>query len=302
MIVSLLVPSFRRHLDLERCLYAIAKQTRATEQAVIVARAGDTETFKVLEEWHAKLPLEIVEVTEPGQVYALNAGLARCQGDVVAITDDDTAPRPDWLARIEAHFEADEQLGGLGGRDWVHQNSGVEMGQRKLVGKILWFGRVIGNHHLGAGPAREVDILKGANCAFRMSAIGPIGFDTRLRGVGAEVHNDMSASIAVKRAGWRVLYDPEVAVDHYPAKRADVDRDQKPDGNAVFDNSFNAALALSALPTRRQRLAAQAWAAMIGARVEPGLFWAIRLAMRRESNAYELWQAARAGRGAAGRL
>jgi hypothetical protein len=135
-----------------------------------------------------------------------------------------------------------------------------------------------------------------------MGAIGPIGFDAKLRGIGAQVHNDMAVSLAVKRAGWRVLYDPEVAVDHYPAARADADRNQKPDPSTVSDRAFNAALALSALPTRPQRLAVRAWAAMIGTRGEPGLFWAVRLAMSREPLAFALWQAAIAGRAAAGRL
>jgi len=30
-----------------------------------------------------------------------------------------------------------------------------------VVGKLQWFGRLIGNHHIGSGEGREVDAL---NC------------------------------------------------------------------------------------------------------------------------------------------
>jgi hypothetical protein len=61
--------------------------------------------------------------------------------------------------------------------------------------------------------------------SYRRQALGSLEFDTRLRGEGAEYHNDWAISLAVKRLGWRVLYDPNVAVDHYEApRRADAPR------------------------------------------------------------------------------
>ena len=101
MLVSVLVPSYRRPADLERCLAAISAQHRAADQVLVVARVGDQETFSVVQKWRERLPLDVVEITVPGVVQAMAAGLARCECDVLAITDDDAAPRPDWLERIE---------------------------------------------------------------------------------------------------------------------------------------------------------------------------------------------------------
>ena len=299
---SLLIPTYRRPRDLVRCLSAIAKQTRPAEQVIVVVRATDLETFDVLGKWEAKLPLEIVEVTVPGQVFALNAGLALCRGDVVAITDDDAAPRPDWLARIAAHFAKDDKLGGLGGRDWVHHGGEVQTGDKGVVGRVLWYGRVVGNHHLGIGGAREVDILKGANCAFRMAAIGPIGFDTSLLGKGAQLHNDMFASLAVKRVGWKLIYDPAVAVDHFPAPRADVARNEPVDAQRAYESAFNYDLALAMIPRMWRRATARAWNRAVGLRAAPGAAWALRLRLNEGVSGMELWSAARAGRRAAGAL
>jgi cellulose synthase/poly-beta-1,6-N-acetylglucosamine synthase-like glycosyltransferase len=277
MRLSVLVPSYRRPKDLERCLRAIAGQARPADQVLVVARGGDAETVAVSRAWQTALPLECVAVDIPGQVQALNAGLKRCTGDVVAITDDDAAPRPEWLRRIERHFAADPALGGVGGRDWIHRNGALDTASRSLVGRVLWFGRIAGNHHLGGGPVREVDILKGANCAFRMPAIGPIGFDERLRGNGAQVHNDMAASLAVKRAGWRLIYDPQVAVDHYMSERADHDRRSLLQPDTLYNHAFNTALALDYLTLARVRRTAKLWQILVGSRSEPGLLWTLRL-------------------------
>ncbi len=295
MIVSVLVPSYRRHLDLGRCLSTIATQTWAAKQVVVVARAGDAETFDVARKWKERLPLEIVETSLPGVVHAMNTGLAKCRGEIVAITDDDAAPRPDWLERIAAHFEKNGEIGGVGGRDWLYTDGIVELGDRTIVGRILWFGRIAGDHHLGAGPAREVDILKGANCAFRMDAIRTIGFDTRLRGAGAQVHWEMCLCFALKRAGWQMVYDPAVQVDHYLGKRHDPDQRGILDGRVTADRAFNLRLAIAEIQPSRLRAAAIIWQLAVGTRDAPGIVWILRLFLRRRGNILNIYRATLVG-------
>jgi len=253
-------------------LAALARQTRAVDQVVVVAHARDSKTLAAIDEVPYELPLEVVCVSNAGQVHALNAGLACCDGDIVAITDDDAAPRPDWSIRIEAHFACDRTVGAVGGRDWVHQADGVDDRNSTLVGRFLWFGRAVGNHHIGAGQARYVDFLKGANFAFRMVAILPIRFDERLRGAGAQAHNDMVACLAIKRAGWRIVYDPAVAVDHYPAPRFDNDQRNGFDAQAAADRGFNFRLAMQEVTPAWRRVAAVCWQHLIGRRADPGVF------------------------------
>jgi glycosyltransferase involved in cell wall biosynthesis len=79
----------------------------------------------------------------------MNAGMDAAGGDIIAFTDDDAAPHTDWLEGIEAHFLSDTNIGGVGGRDWVYHGTQLEEGEREVVGQVQWFGRVIGEHHLG---------------------------------------------------------------------------------------------------------------------------------------------------------
>lgn len=280
MNITALIPTYRRQKDLARCLEALQKQTRLADEVVVVIRDTDAETQTFLETFNPKfLPLRAVTVRVPGVVAALNRGLDAAQGDIIAITDDDAAPHTDWLARIETHFLSDNHVGGVGGRDWRYNGTQLlEQGARDVVGRVQWFGRVIGNHHLGVGEPREVDVLKGANMSYRRAAIANLRFDERLRGTGAQVHNEMAFSLAVKRAGWKLIYDPAVAVDHYEGQRWDEDRVGYFDSTtlAVLNSSYNEALVLSEYFPTSQRAVYAIWSFLIGTRKSPGILQAIR--------------------------
>jgi glycosyltransferase involved in cell wall biosynthesis len=274
----LIVPTYRRPADLRRCLRAIASQRRPADQVIVVQREDDELAREVLQEPHLDgLRPTIVTVRVPGVVAALNAALDAVHADIVAFTDDDAAPRSEWLLQIAARFAADPMLGGLGGRDWVHQHGRIEDDSKPVVGRLTWFGRSIGHHHLGVGPAREVDTLKGVNMSFRAEALRGVRFDTRLRGSGAQVSNELGVSLAVKRRGWKLLYDPQIAVDHYPAVRHDEDKRNTFSLEATYNSAFNETLLLCEHFGRLRRCAFLVWAFAVGHHASPGLLQWLRL-------------------------
>jgi cellulose synthase/poly-beta-1,6-N-acetylglucosamine synthase-like glycosyltransferase len=276
--VTALIPTYRRTEDLARCLAALGQQTRLADEVVLVVRDIDTDTWDWLQTFPDEvLPLRIVTATVGGQVAALNTGLATAKGDIIAITDDDATPHQDWLAKIEAHFQANDRIGGVGGRDWVYVNGTLYDGAAQRVGLLQWFGRTIGNHHIGTGAAREVDILKGANMSFRRSAIDGLQFDERLWGSGAQVHNDLAFCLALKRTGWQLIYDPQVAVNHYPAQRFDEDGRGKFNPIALINNAHNETLVLLDHLSPLQRGIFLAWAVLVGNRVTLGCVQILRL-------------------------
>jgi glycosyltransferase involved in cell wall biosynthesis len=281
MTVTVLVPTYRRPQDLARCLEALKKQTRPADEVLLVVRDSDAETWTLLKSLTLdSLRLRTVTVSVPGQVTALNAGLDAAQGEFVAITDDDAAPHTDWLERIEAHFLADSRVGGVGGRDWVYHGTQLEDGAREVVGRVQWFGRTIGDHHLGVGGAREVEIFKGANMSFRQTAIANIRFNERLRGVGAQAHNDMAFCLTVKRAGWTLIYDPKVGIDHFPAQRFDDDQRYKFNEIAVINAVHNETLILLEYLSPVQRTVFLLWAILVGTRSTPGFVQWLRFLPR----------------------
>lgn len=279
---------------------ALQAQTKPVDQVIVVVRDTDTQTWQFLDQLWAQqshsLPLQIVKVTVPGMVAALNAGLVAVEGDIVSLTDDDAAPRPDWLERINTHFIFDSCVGGIGGRDWVYQGGKLEDDSRELVGKLQWFGRMIGNHHLGVGEPREVDTLKGVNMSFRHQAIRQLRFDERLLGTGAQVHCDMAFCLTLKRSGWKLIYDPQVAVEHYPAQRFDEDQRNNFNDLAFINSVHNETLVLlDHLPPWRQFIFLL-WATLIGTRDSLGFVQWLRLLPSQGQLATKKWLASCRGR------
>ena len=250
---------------LAKCLDGLATQRAPAWEVVVVRRRDDVETADVLR----RSPVAVVEVLvdDPGVVAAMRAGVVASTGDVVAFTDDDAVPRKDWLTGLLRHY-VDADVGGVGGRDVTQPPQPDETPlQSSEVGRVTAWGRHVGFHHVGHGPAVEVDVLKGVNMSFRRAAYAvPIG----LRGEGAQVHHEMASSLWARGRGWRLIYDPAAVVDHYHGPRFDEDQRRKPTRRATQDEAHN--LVMSIL-SHRPELAARrlAFGLLVGDRATPGL-------------------------------
>ena len=302
--VSAIVPTYRRTTDLARCLRALAAQYRRADEIVVVVRSNDTDTLAWLDAYIASAPeaaVRIALVEEAGVVAAYNRGLDTAAGRLMCFCDDDAAPKPDWIDRIVRAFLRDPALGGFGGRDIVHERGTVLEGARSVVGVVRWYGRAIGNHHLGTGGPREVQVLKGVNMAFRREAVDTLRFDARLLGGGAQVHCEMAFCLDVLRRGWTLVYDPALVVDHYPAPRSDEDQRYTFNDNAFYNASFNLRLIMCEHLSPIGRRAFVAYASLIGNRADPGFVRALLLALGGEGIALALrkwWVGLRAMRAA----
>ncbi|MCF2649159.1 glycosyltransferase family 2 protein [Niallia circulans] len=277
METSVIIPTYKRTDDLKRCLEGLSRQFQVPDEVIVVVRDIDDKTRNFLEEYQSTIHITTAIVNKPGQVAALNTGLQKSSGEFICILDDDTVPHIHWLQKILDIFKSSEQIGGVGGRDWVIQGNHKDERKKDIVGKVQWFGRVIGNHHLGYGEARDVDVLKGANMSYRRKAIEGILFDERLLGQGAQVHNDMAFSLSVRKRGWRLVYDPDVGVDHYPAPRFDLDQRGAFNKEAYLQGIFNETLILSEYMSNPfQKKFYIIWSILIGTSDKPGLLQLIR--------------------------
>jgi glycosyltransferase involved in cell wall biosynthesis len=272
--LTVLIPTYRRPRELRRCLDAVLAQTRPPDQVIVIRRDHDEDTARVLSFENG---VQEVVVSQGGTVGALCAGLSHASGDVVAVTDDDAVPRYDWLERLAAAFD-DDSVGAVGGRDVVHQGGEIEDGRARVVGRMTWYGRSIGHHHLGTGGAREVDFLKGCNYAFRKEQFK---IPTGLLGNGAQPCHDMASCLEVRRAGGRVLYDPRIVVDHYPGERYDEDGRFTPTRRARLNGTFNEAFSVFSLAPER-RLPYLLYHVAIGDAASPGAARSLLGHIRRE--------------------
>jgi len=290
--VSVVIPTYKRPQSLARCLDALDRQQRPAEETIVVARGDDLDSQELVRSRGDRVRL--VEVHRAGVVAAMNAGIDASSGDVVALTDDDAAPHPDWLARLVEVYERDPPVAAVGGRDRL-QIAGEwwNGGSATVVGTIGRLGLITGNHHMGVGPARDVDVLKGVNLSVRGDLLRELRIDERLRGVGTEHHWELALCLSLRRRRLRVVYDPAIVVDHHPQPRIDDSRQFNP--LELRDSAHNKTLAvLEHLPASRRGLYL-AWAFAVGTGTEPGLAQLLRALARRRGGAFSRFRGTQTG-------
>ncbi|HEY4810879.1 MAG TPA: glycosyltransferase [Solirubrobacteraceae bacterium] len=294
MRVSVVVPTYMRPQSLARCLDALERQQRPAAEILVAVRVTDTVSQEVVRA--RAQPVKLVLVERPGVVAAMNAGIDVSSGDVVALTDDDATPREDWLARLVAVYESDEraQVAAVGGRDWVHTKQGRLIDDAaQTVGKVSWFGRVTGNHHLGVGPSRDVDVLKGVNLSVRGPLLREVRIDERLRGVGTEHHWEVALCLTLAGRGLRIVYDPGIAVDHHLQER--VEDSRKFDAGELRDSTFNETLALLEYLPMWRRASYVVWAFALGTKSTPGVAQLLRSLPASGGSSWSQFRGAQAG-------
>jgi len=106
---SVLICTYNRARLLRETLAALQAMTPPPDcqvEIIVVDNNSSDNTQLVIAEAIARssTPVIVVRETAQGKSYALNRGLEVARGDIVALTDDDVWPSPDWLTRIVAGF------------------------------------------------------------------------------------------------------------------------------------------------------------------------------------------------------
>jgi cellulose synthase/poly-beta-1,6-N-acetylglucosamine synthase-like glycosyltransferase len=104
--VSVVIPTHRRPRLLQALLTGLAGQVlEETFEVIVVDDASGDDTRAVLERATTQVPFELTAIfldRNGGPARARNLGWRRARAPLVAFTDDDCVPRPDWLARLLA--------------------------------------------------------------------------------------------------------------------------------------------------------------------------------------------------------
>lgn len=114
---TVVVPTFRRPVQLRRCVDALTRleYPRDRLEIVIVDDGGGTAATTLRTDLSSDLRLRVVEQANQGPASARNRGGREADGSILAFTDDDCAPRPDWLQRLAGALVA-EPAALVGGR------------------------------------------------------------------------------------------------------------------------------------------------------------------------------------------
>jgi len=196
IVISVVVPTYRRHALLIRLLDALAAQDLPAENFEIVVADDDASpvTKSLLESYNAKAPVEVryfaVTATQ-GPAGARNCGWRAARGPIIAFTDDDCIPESSWLREALAAFTAD--IDALAGRVVVPLPDAPTDYERDAA---------------GLATAEFVT----ANCFCRRSVLEAVGgFDERFTMAWRE---DSDLQFSMLEQGYRIGRAPRAVVVH----------------------------------------------------------------------------------------
>jgi GT2 family glycosyltransferase len=271
---SVVIPTYQRPDWIKRAVRSLVEQTRPPDEVIPVARDTDTPTHAAIDEvagWKLPFALRRELVVAPGFMPPVERGLAVASGDIVAIMDDDAEAQEDWAARLIGHY-ANPRVGAVGGR---YINTSAEgptpVPTVDRVGYVTPLGQFVGDMYCQPTFSEpiEVDFMLGGNMSFRREIARKLEFDMELNRNVAQGY-EIDVGLQVKNMGWKLLFDPLLAVRHYSAPRETVGL-RKSDAEAIQWYTFNnTRVALRRLPWLR-RAVSFAYQLSVGQRVAPGL-------------------------------
>ena len=227
MFISIVIGTRNRSVLLGQTLDALARQRwPADRMEIIVADNGSTDGTRAVVERAARraagVSIRYLFVAQPGKSHAVNAALQLTRGDLIALTDDDVQPHPEWIAAL-AHAVEETGVDFVAGRIrpiW-------EIDPPRWMSPSLYGVLAIpdnGSARLPIAAAQSTRVMPiGANMAVRATVIERLGgLRTDLGKLAGSLRTgeDHEFFLRLLHAGCRGVYEPAALVGHVvPAER-----------------------------------------------------------------------------------
>ena len=195
--ISIVIPAKDDAVMLERCLVALARQTTAPAEIIVVDNGSVDDTAEVARRHGATVISEL----RPGITAAASRGYDAATGDVIARCDADSVVPRNWLAHIATTFESRPELAAMTGGAVFYDLSPV----------ADWFARVLylGGYFLTVGAAVANPPLFGSNFAMRRAVWQRLSASVPRD--QPELHDDFDLSYRI-RPDEKVLFDRSMRV------------------------------------------------------------------------------------------
>ena len=114
---SVIVPTYGRTHLLSECLAALSRQDYPKElwEVIVVDDGSPNPPNEVVQSFCESMDVDLVIKNHAGPAAARNQGAARARGEILAFTDDDCAPAPNWLSALEVRFRSNKRIA-VGGK------------------------------------------------------------------------------------------------------------------------------------------------------------------------------------------
>lgn len=195
--VSVVVPAYNEEVGIAAAVRSLAASDYP-EVEIVVVDDGSTDGTSAVVEALGLPNVRVIRQENGGKPSALNTGIAAARHDVLVLVDGDTVFESDALRELVAPL-AVPAVGAVSGNTKVGNRRGL-LGRWQHIEYVIGFNL----------DRRMFDVLQcmptipGAIGAFRREVLDQVG------GVSDDtLAEDTDLTMAICRAGWRVVYAPE---------------------------------------------------------------------------------------------
>lgn len=208
--ITVAIPTLDRPTELTRCLDGLFKGTTLPAEVLIVNQGEYDVVELVIKRFRSQYSTPVIHCSQPPKGLSAARNLATNQANchIIAFTDDDCVPDPDWLARIERVLISTPTADGVTGSI---QPLGIGYpGEFPISIRIGKKGMMFQRRAL------PWQVGSGGNFAIRRSWLLSIGgFDERLgAGSPGKAAEDTDIFYRLLRAGMLIRYEPDLVIYH----------------------------------------------------------------------------------------
>lgn len=200
--------------DVRRCLASFHGDLPATCDAVVVDASRTNDTEKVVGEFAG---VRYLRSPVRNLCAQRNLGIRASDKNLVVFLDDDAIAQPGWLRELLASFD-DPGIWAVGGA--IHEE-GLTLVPADSKPQMTANGPKQTITNWQTSEKTEVLNVEGGNMAIRREALLKIGgFDENLQ--RSRTGEAVEMSVRLRRAGGRILYNPQAAVQHCPGPTSSI--------------------------------------------------------------------------------